>query len=62
MLEHVPVVHVLTCAQVVTGALSAFLSAKEHSGELCSSLSGFVNLEKVDQSSIPKHLYKLVMQ
>ena len=57
VLEQVHVLRGLTGAQVVTGALSAFLVAKEHLGELCSSSSGFVNLRKVDQSSIPEHIF-----
>ena len=52
MLEQVLVAHGLTGTQAVTGALSAFLAAKEHAGGLCLSLSGFVYLEKVDQSFI----------
>ena len=54
MLEQVPVTLGLTGVQVVTGALSAFLTAKRHAG---GSLSGFVYSEKVDQSSIPEHKY-----
>ena len=55
VLEQVHVACGLTGAQVVTGALSAFLVAKEHLGELCLSLSVFVISGKVNQSSIPKH-------
>ena len=36
-----------------------FWFAKEHLGELCLGLSGFVNSGKVGQSSIPKHTCKL---
>ena len=39
VLEQVHVAHGLAGAQVVTGALSTFLVAKEHSGGLCSSLN-----------------------
>ena len=55
VLEQVHVASGLTGTQVVTGTLSAFLVAKEHSGELCLSLSEFVNSGKVNQSSIPEH-------
>ena len=37
-------------------ALSAFGLQKKYSGEVCSSLSGFVNSGRVDQSSIPEHV------
>ena len=47
VLEQVHVAPGLAGAQVVTGALSALLVAKEHLGELCSSLSGFVNSGRV---------------
>ena len=56
VLEQVPVARGLTGVQVVTGALSAFLAAKEHAGGLCLSLFGFVYWEKVEQSSIPEHI------
>ena len=58
MLEHEHVVHWLAGAQGVTGALSAF----DRKGTLGRamfelSLSRFVNSGKVDQSSVPKHLF-----
>ena len=59
VLEQVHVGHDLTGAQVVTCALIAFLIAKEHSGELYLSLSGFVNSGKVDQSSKP-NIYLII--
>ena len=36
-----------------------FWFAKEHLGELRLSLSGFVNLGKVNQSSMPKHTFTI---
>ena len=61
MLEQAQIAHGLAGAQVVTGTLSAFVFAKEHLGELCSSWYGFVNLGKVDQSSIPKHIFSSLL-
>ena len=50
----------VTGAQVVTGTLSAF-GCKGTLGELCSSLSGFVNLGKVNQSSVTKHIFEAII-
>ena len=56
VLEHWHVVLGVTCIQVLTGTLSA-LVAQEHSRGLWSSLSGFDNSGKVNQSYVPKHKY-----
>ena len=58
LLEQAQVVHGLASLQVVTGALSA-LFCKGTFGRAVFGLFGFVILGKVDQSSVPKHLYRI---